>query len=43
MPTYLGMRIIAGAMDYTVVINLYPQFKDGVDTYLDSKGYEHVV
>lgn len=38
MPTYLGMRIIAGALQYTAVIALYPQFKVDIDAYLISKG-----
>ena len=43
MPTYLGMRIIAGAMNYSVIVPKYPQFKDGVDAYLIEKGYEHLI
>lgn len=43
MATYLGMRIIAGAMDYDVVIPKYPQFKDDVDEYLRDNGREDLI
>lgn len=43
MPIYLGMRIIDSAMEYSVVVVKYPQFKDGVDVYLIEKEREDLI
>lgn len=43
MGTYLALRIEAGALDYSVVIAKYPQFKEDVDAKLIADGYEHLI
>lgn len=43
MAGYLAMRIEAGKLDYVAVTNLYPQFKNDIDTILVNDGFEHLI
>jgi hypothetical protein len=43
MATYLGTRIIAGALDYTFVVTRRPDLKTDVDAYLIAQGREDII
>ena len=40
MARYLAKRIFDGYQDYDHVIELYPQYKDGIDDWLRRWGWE---
>lgn len=43
MINYLALRIEVGALNYSVVVTKYPQFKTDIDTKLITDGYEHLI
>lgn len=43
MAAYLAQRIIDGAYTYDYVILKRPDLKEGIDTYLNSKGREDLI
>ena len=43
MAAYLAYRIEKGKLNYTAVVNLYPQFKEDIDEILIADGYEHLI
>jgi hypothetical protein len=43
MAAYLAQRIIDGAYTYSYVILKRPDLKEGIDTYLISKGREDLI
>ncbi len=36
MPEYLAEQIRVGALDYTKIVNMYPEYKDDIDQYLNN-------
>jgi hypothetical protein len=43
MAEYMGMRILAGALDYRMVVTKRPDLKTAIDTYLTSVGRSDLV
>ena len=43
MEAYLATRIKKGALDYTAVVTLYPQFKAGIDEILINDGFQDLI
>lgn len=39
MAIYLGIRIIQQKLKYKDVVAKWPQFKEGIDAYLEEKGW----
>ncbi len=43
MATYLAIRIGMGKLDYSAVIDKFPQFKSGIDENLVINGFKELI
>lgn len=43
MAAYFAMRLMKGALDYTVVVNAYPQFQEDIDLILVAEGRSEII
>ena len=43
MGAYFAMRLMKNALDYTVVVTAYPQFKEDIDLILIAEGFAHLI
>lgn len=43
MGNYLANQIIRGALDYLLVLEAFPQHKETIDLYLQSKGKDDLI
>lgn len=43
MAAYFAKRIIAGKLDYAIVVSKYPEYKEDIDLILIADGHGHLI